>query len=366
MHDRPEPGARRPLRVLALSKYDRLAASARQRFVLYQPALARRGIELELSPLFDDAYLRERFGSGAQRAEHVGRAIARRLRAMLEVRRHDLAIVHYELIPFLPAPVERALLAGVPYVHDFDDAIFHTYDEHRRPAVRRALGDKIGRVIAGARAVLAGSRYLADYAARYNREVHLVPTVVDLDRYRVLDAPRTGGPFTVSWIGSPSTSEYLAELVEPLSRLAAEGPVRLVAVGARPFDIPGVQVEVRPWREDREVEDILEGDVGVMPLPDIPWARGKCAFKLIQYMGCGLPVVASPVGANHEVVGPETGFLAAGPDAWLDALRRLRDDPALRMRLGAAGRARIEAGFSLASQADRVAGVLERAAGGPR
>lgn len=351
------------LRVLALTKYDRLAASARMRFVQFQPGLWDRGIDLQISPLFDDRYLKERFLSGRQKPEHVLRALLRRGRALVEARSWDLAVVCYELFPYLPPLFEQVALYGLPYAFDFDDAIFHTYDQHPRAVVRRVLGDKLSRIIHGAKVVIAGSPYLYDYAKRSNPDVRLIPTVIDLERYRVATGPRPKRPFTVGWIGSPSTSSYLDLVAAPLQRLAQEGPVKLLAVGAAPRTIPGVEVEIRPWSEEREVADLLETDVGIMPLTDTPWSRGKCAFKLIQYMACGLPVVASPVGANQEVVTADCGAFAQSDDEWVAALRRFRDDPALGARQGAAGRTRAEARYSVTSQLDPLAQALRDAAG---
>jgi glycosyltransferase involved in cell wall biosynthesis len=129
--------------------------------------------------------------------------------------------------------------------------------------------------------------------------------------------------------------------------MAAEGAVRLVVIGGRAPRIEGVVIEEVPWREATEVSLINTFDVGVMPLPDDEWARGKCAFKLIQYMACGVPVVASRVGANVDVVTSECGFLVSNDDEWLAALRTLREDSALRARMGSASRTRIEMHYSL-------------------
>jgi len=353
------------MKVLVLSKYDRLAASPRHRFCAYAPYLSREGIELSLSPLFDDRYLAAKFESGRSGRRAVAQAYLRRLGAVLTSRKWDLLWVHCELFPYLPAWAEIiASRLGVPYVFDYDDAIFHMYDQHPRAPIRRLLGGKIGDIIHGARAVTAGSQYLADYAARFNHRVHVVPTVIDLERYRLGGTANPDRPFTVGWIGSPSTSVYLDLVAPALEALAKEAPLRLVLVGSPPRSIPGVAVDVREWSEAREVEDLLDCDAGIMPLPDEPWARGKCAFKLIQYMACGLPTVSSPVGANREVVTDETGLPARSTAQWISALRTLRDDPALRARLGAAGRARVEAGYSLQSQEPRVAEILRAAARG--
>lgn len=351
------------MRVLALSKYDRLAASPRLRFLAYGPALAEVGLDLDFSPLLSDRYLSKLFASERTSRRNVAQNYLHRLLTLPKVRRYDLVWLQYELFPYLPPFAERLLARlGVPYVVDYDDAIFHMYDEHRNPAVRAVLGDKIGAIIRGARAVTAGSGYLADYARRFNGDVHVVPTVIDLERYRLPEAPVGERPFTIGWIGSPSTSVYLDLVAPALARLAKEAPLRLVLVGSPPRTIEGVDVDVRPWGEATEVSDLLDCDVGIMPLPDEPWARGKCAFKLIQYMACALPTVSSPVGANREVVTAETGLPATNPDEWVAALRTLRDDPALRRRLGAAGRARVEAGYSLQSQEARVQGILQSAA----
>ena len=351
------------MRVLALSKYDRLAASPRHRFLAYAPSLARAGVELSLSPLFDDDYLAAKFERGRSGALSVGRAYLRRLRALLKSRRWDLLWVHCELFPYFPAWAEAVLARlDVPYVFDYDDAIFHMYDQHPRRAVRQVLGGKIGRVIAGARATTAGSQYLADYASRHGRHVHVVPTVVDLERYPVKNGSAGDRPFTVGWIGSPSTSVYLDLVAPALQAVAAEAPLRLILVGSPPRTIPGVDVDVRKWSEEREVQDLLECDAGIMPLPDAPWARGKCAFKLIQYMACGLPTIAAPVGANREVVDERTGLFATTTEEWTTALRKLRDAPDLRADLGRAGRARIEDRYSLQSQEARVLEILTTAA----
>ena len=351
------------MKVLVLSKYDRLAASSRHRYLQYAPFLAEHGIEMTLSPLFDDGYLVQRFRSGRAEPRAVMRAFARRVKAVATARRWDLAIVHSELFPYLPAFTERSLaLVGLPYVVDYDDAIFHMYDNHRLWMVRRLLGDKLAPIIRGAEAVMAGSAYLARYAEQFNDHVVVVPTVVDMARYSPAPLRPQGSSLTVGWIGSPSTSEYLSVVIPALQRLAHRVSVKLIAVGSKPLSIPGVDVDVRPWSEEREVQDLHEADVGIMPLPDEPWARGKCAFKLIQYMAAGLPTVSSPVGANREVVSEASGLFASDTEEWVEALERLHRDAALRRRMAAAGRRRAEQAYSLESQQDRVRQLLHHAA----
>jgi glycosyltransferase involved in cell wall biosynthesis len=355
----------RSLRVLALPRYGTLAASSRYRFAQFEEPLKEQGISLQMSELLGNDYLQRHFGGRRAGVTHLLSALARRAGALSGMRRFDLIIVQYELLQYLPAWAERLALAGIPYVFDFDDAIFHKYDLHRIGLVRHVYRDKLRKVISGARSVFAGSSYLADYARAVSPHVHLMPTVVDMRRYATKTRSPSGKPFTIGWIGSPSTTEYLMLAAPAMQRLARQQPVRLIAVGASPIAIEGVQVDQRLWSEEREVADLLECDVGIMPLTDDPWSRGKCAFKLIQYMACGLPVIASPVGANRDVVTSDCGLFAANEDEWVDAMRRLRDDVELRFQLGSQGRARAERQYSLASQSGRFAELLYAAAGKP-
>lgn len=353
-------------RLLFLTKYGRQAASVRQRTFQFLPFLEARGYACTVSPLFDDAYLRARFGGRRGRA--LAGALAgfvRRVRALRRAEAFDLAVVHCELLPYVPHGIERVLLgARVPYVLDFDDAIFHMYDQHARPAVRRVLGDKIRRVAAGARMVWAGSRYLADWARAANARVAVVPTVIDLDRYPAAPVPVDGEVFTIGWIGSPPTSPYLETLAAPLREFCSRHRARVRTIGAGAIRLEGVPVEQRAWEEATEIRDLQPCDVGIMPLPDTPWARGKCGFKLIQYMGCWRAVVASPVGANMEIVRPgENGFLAGSDAEWVAALETLRADPERRAAMGAAGRALVAAEYSKDATEPRIEALLEQALG---
>ena len=174
-----------------------------------------------------------------------------------------------------------------------------------------------------------------------------MPTVVDTVRYKVLKKTVTNA-LTVGWIGSPSTASYLKGISKPLSILGESQDVRLVVIGGKAPCIKNVDVIELPWNEDDEVNEINNFDIGVMPLPDSPWERGKCGFKLIQYMACGLPVIASPIGVNSEIVEHGVnGFLVETDEEWESSLRTLMGDPELRHRMGQAGRVKIERQYSL-------------------
>ena len=144
------------------------------------------------------------------------------------------------------------------------------------------------------------------------------------------------------------TTAYLEQLRPALRELAAQISFRVILIGAAPGSLPGLPVEHVVWSPETEAAELARCDVGLMPLPDLPWERGKCGYKLIQYMASALPVVASPVGANREIVVPgETGFLAETDADWIASLSRLAQDPELRRRMGAAGRRRVTEHYSL-------------------
>lgn len=359
------PGAK-PIRVLAYMKYGPLAASTRQRLLQYAAPLRAAGIEIDYLPLLDDAHI-ARIAAGRPTAKiSTVCAYLRRFGQLATRRGHDIVWVHCELFPYLPGPFERlAGWGGRPVVYDFDDAIFHMYDLHPSRAVRRLLGQKLAPLLSGAAAAIGGNAYLRDYVARYCTNALEIPTVVDTDAYVPARRP-AGANVTVGWIGSPSTWRYVEPLVPPLCAALAPSGSRFRVVGAGPGAQGIIGIDAISWNEATEIAEVQAMDIGIMPLPDDPWARGKCGYKLIQYMACGLPVVASPVGVNREIVTHGvTGFLAETTDEWIAALVTLIGDPALRRRMGAAGRARIEQHYSLRSQLPRMESLL-RAAAVPR
>ena len=365
-----EPTGVAALRVLALPRYGRRGASSRVRMYQYLPVLEAHGVQCTMAPLFDDAMLGDRYRTGRYRRVAVVGGYVDRVSRLLRRRAFDLVWIEKEALPWLPASVERGLLRGLPCVLDFDDAIFHGYDRHRLGMVRTLLGGRIDSLMAKASLVVAGNGYLADRATSAGAPwVETVPTVVDLARYPMAPQGKRPPPGSgdevpgIVWIGSPSTAAYLQLLREPLGLLARRRRFRLRVIGASSVDLPGVDVVHEDWSEAGEGAAILKGDIGVMPLPDTPWERGKCGYKLIQYMACGLPVVASAVGANLDIVDPgSNGYLATSAEEWMHYLERLLDDPAERSRLGEAGRRRVEARFSLQAQGDRLAQLLIRAA----
>ncbi|HIO50410.1 TPA: glycosyltransferase [Candidatus Poribacteria bacterium] len=343
------------MRVLLLSRYGRLGASSRVRSFQYLPFLELKGWQVDVRPLFSDNYVRSLY-NGKSRGLEVLAGYCRRLKDLVHAGQYDLIWIEKEAFPFMPALAEWLLAkVGVPYVVDYDDALFHRYDSHRRWLIRSILGRKIGSVMRYAALVIAGNEYLAEYARAVGAKcVEIVPTVVDLTRYEIVHSD-SNHPLVVGWIGSPSTSHYLAVIAPVIESLSKEFDVRFVAVGASEESVCDLPMEAKPWSEETEIQSIRGFDIGIMPLVDDPWERGKCGYKLIQYMACGVPVVASPVGVNKDIVEPGgNGYLAQDLHDWAQALRRLMSDKELRQRLGDNGRQQVEARYSLQVQAHRL------------
>ena len=348
--------------VLALTRYERLGASSRIRFLQFMPALEQQGFTFDVQPLLDNDYVRSLYGGPPVGAGNLLRSYGRRFRALHRRMRYDVIWLEKEALPWLPTWMEIARLQGIPYVVDYDDAWFHRYENHWLSPL---LGHKIDAVMRVAHTVVAGNDYLARRARQAGaRHVEIVPTAIDLDRYRDLPAAPASEAVTIGWIGIPLNAHYLT-IIEPALRIVArEADIKLHVVGAPvPPELGGIPAESLPWSEDSEIARIAAFDVGIMPLHDTPWERGKCAYKLLQVMAAGKPVIASPVGANAQVVQHGVnGFLAGTAEEWTQALRTLATDAALRQRMGAEARRTVEDRYSAAVIGLRLAGILSQAA----
>jgi glycosyltransferase involved in cell wall biosynthesis len=350
------------MKIALLTKYGDLAASTRQRFNQYAPFLEAEGFELLPRPLLDDPYLVRLYKGGRRDRIHVATRYLDRLRWLLSRPDVDLIWLHCELFPFMPGLIERfGRWPRKPIIFDYDDAIFHNYDQHASGVIRYFLGQKLHSTIGGAQLVIAGNAYLADYARPTCQHVEIVPTVVDTSVFHEAhNRNNADSALRVGWIGTPSTwSEYLLNLVPTLMPTLEEMDAHLAVMGAEGSVVVQPHLDSQSWSEEAEVPFLQSLNIGLMPLTDTPWARGKCGYKLIQYMACGVPVIASPVGVNAEIVEHGVnGFLASSEAEWVEALRTLLHDPALRVRMGEAGRRKVERDYSLQVWGPRVAQML--------
>ncbi|HSL04247.1 MAG TPA: glycosyltransferase family 4 protein [Nitrospiraceae bacterium] len=265
----------------------------------------------------------------------------------------DLVVIEGQLFPYMPALAERFLARlGYRLIIEFDDAIYLT----------RGHRWKMPTLLAMASGAIVGNEVLAQYARRYATQVFVVPTVVDTQRFipvkrgaRWIGA-ETENPITVVWIGLAYNLGYLDIVAPVLKEMQDKGLIKFRVVCSRPPRLPGLMVEFRAWRLEQEVELLQDCHIGIMPLPNTEWAKGKCALKLLQYMSVGMATVASPVGVNREIISDgETGYLAVTEQDWRDRLARLCQDAALREQMGRAARTTVEDRYSLRVWGPRLA-----------
>lgn len=346
-------------KVLLLTKYDRLGASSRLRSYQYLPFLQDAGICVDAVPLLSSQYLSGLY-SGNRNVRPVITGYLNRIRALVSRANYDLLWIEKEALPWIPAVFERLLVRRVPLLLDYDDAIFHNYDHHSNSIVRTLLKKKIADLMCRADTVTVGSDYLREYAVRNGvSRVEKIPTVVDLSRYKINSTRTNDGPLRVGWIGTPANSSYLLPLLPLLRELVSRRVITVVAVGAPPLAAFAGIVETRPWCEQNEAQELQNMDIGIMPLPDQPFERGKCGYKLIQYMAAGKPVIASPIGENNLIVDHGgTGFLATTPTEWQDALFALCESKSLRSSFGERGRKLVESRYCLDVAAPKLASII--------
>jgi len=335
--------------VMFLTRYDKKGASSRYRSLQFLPYLRGKGIRCEYEPLFSNSYLKTLYSEGARPIKGVVLSYINRLWSIIKSFKYDVLVIEKELFPYLPASFERLIGSlDIPYVVDYDDAIFHNYDKSNNVIVTYLLSEKIKRVMQSSNTVVAGNRYIAKYAREAGVEdIKIIPTVIDTDKY-TYSPPKKKDPFIIGWIGTPDTIEFFRPILEPIKKVCRRIDAKVKFVGSGNIEFRGFPYEVVEWSSETEVEEIAKFDVGVMPLNDTPWKKGKCGFKLIQYMGCGKPVVASPVGANKDIVDHGiNGYLAESKSEWVDSLMRIYNVVDRRKAFGCRARKKVENKYSL-------------------
>ena len=257
----------------------------------------------------------------------------------------DIVLLQREMVSTLPT-LER--WTRRPRIVDIDDAV-HLFRDGRAARRLAALADLI----------VVGNSWLAEIWQQWNPAVEILPTAVDTARYR--PAPFPPQP-VIGWIGSAGNLRYLHSIAPALARVVRRFPGTEIAVCCDfPPSLSELPVRYVPWSEDAELDFLASIGIGLMPLADGPWERGKCSFKMLQYMAAGRPCVASPVGANNELLREaEFGSAATTLDEWTEALSSLIADSKAALRLGTAGRALAVARYSVTALAPRLADLLRR------
>ena len=354
----------RRLLVLA-SKPPGLAPGQRFRFEQWAPRLKRdHGISLDLLP-FESPRLAEILyqpGHHFAKGGWIAYDFIRRGAAVAKATDYDAILVFREAALIGPALYESLIAwRGVPLIFDFDDAIWQHQPGSSLAARLHCLG-KIRTTMRRSAAVSGGNSYLADFARRYNDNVFVVPTTIELDDYPVIPEPATDAGFIVCWTGSTSTLRHFALAREALEQVAAKIPLTVKVICNEPpaTTISGARMHFVPWSEKDEAREVGECHAAIMPLPDDEFARGKCGLKALQAMATGRPVVVSPVGMNSELIRDgDNGFLAGATDDFAARLLELAESAELRRRIGGNARRTVEEGYSAEIGAARFAEMVD-------
>jgi glycosyltransferase involved in cell wall biosynthesis len=348
------------MNILYLAKHSRLGASSRYRSFQYIPFLKKAGIEVKIESFFDEEYLKFLYsGKKIKKIYLLGR-LFRRLSFIFRKLEYDLVFIEKEIIPYFPAILERHLKKNkIKYILDYDDAVFVNYRH------RSFLKNKIPKIMSWAKGITAGSHYIIEYARDYNSNVMFLPTVINTNNYFVRKNKRNEETVKIGWIGTPSTSGYLKDFIGVFKEIQKRFKVEFIFIGAGDnFFLPEIKMKNIAWRKETEIDSINSFDIGIMPLPETNFAQGKCGLKIIQYMGCGLPVIASAVGENNYIIEHEkTGFLAESEDDWIKFLSLLIQNRELRRNMGQHGRIKVEKEYDIKKWAGKLIEFMKECAG---
>lgn len=329
-----------------LTKYYKDGPSSRYRSHNYQKYF--ENYEIEYQPLMYENYVQELYSKTMRREKYLIKikvlvCIIKRFLKLLFLReKNSFFIIEKELFPGCPYFIEKFLLKNKNYSLDYDDYVGANYYKNKLKKI--FFKDKIKKLVKNAEIVTVGNKwYFEEF--KTNNLIYL-PTVIDLDKYKNIKEKYESEKISIIWIGSMSSLKYLKLVENSLIKLSKKYSIKLKVIGGK-IELNELEIEYIKWTDETEVQEILSGDIGIMPLSDTLWEKGKCGFKLIQYMACGLPVVASPAPANEEIIiEGENGYIAKTQEEWYQYLEELISDTDLRRKMGISGRKRIEENYT--------------------
>lgn len=342
-----------------------IAPGQRFRIEQWEPHLRAQGITVEMLPFADNELMQILHQPGKQVVKAIALAggFLRRVRLLAEVQRYDAIYLFRTASIVGPAWLESVLsLLRRPIIFDFDDAIFHlhTAEANRKFGWLKFPG-KTATICRLSSHVVVGNAWLAEYARQFNSQVTIIPSSVETERFTPITSYENKERIVVGWTGSSTSQTYLEAFAPMLRALTSRYDVELRIHSDREPNLPGVPYVWRRWTPETEAEEIAQFDIGLMPMPDVEWAKGKCAMKALLYMALGVPAVCSAVGANREVIQHnENGLLVRTDEEWLINIGSLVNDATLRKRLGKAGRKAVEARYSKQYAAQLFADVIHK------
>ena len=330
-------------------RYGEKGASSRVRFFRYRPFFEKAGIVAHYHSFLDDSYLTRLYNGGGRDLTALPRGFALRLKELYKSAIDTPLLIEYELFPFLWARLELAFLKKRKFFLNFDDPVWEKY------AKIPGLRSKYDTLVSHASGVIVANDLLAERFSKLNSRIIKIPTAIDLARYTAAAGREKFSKFTVAWIGTPATFHYLSSLQGVLKKLAERCDFELLIIGKKSWGaLPGIPGRSVEWSEETEAELLSRAHVGIMPLPEESFAKGKSAYKLIQYGGAGIPALASAVGENCRIVDHGVnGFLCRNDEEWIQNFTTLFHDPQLRNDMGQAGFKKAQA-WSLEFNAPRL------------
>ncbi len=341
------------MKILFLVPYPTEGASNRIRVEQFLPFLHDKGMVYKVRPFINKRfyailYLPYHY---AEKAFWFFICTLNRILDIVRALRYDVIFIHREAYPFGGAIIESILRSmGKPIIFDFDDAVFLPNTSKENIYIDKFKNpNKVAKIIGMSRCVIAGNSYLSNFALKYNKNVIVIPSSIDTEKYRPVPRPAEKAEIVIGWMGSNTTKDFLLDLEQAFVRLSGRYKnITFKLVGAQPSGIRLSSVIYKKWKMEEEFADLNSFDIGIMPVPDTEWAKGKCGFKAILYMSCGLPVVVSPVGANLEIIDEGVnGFFAANNEEWVNTISKLVEDGKLRRTMGEKGRDKVIQRYSL-------------------
>jgi len=341
------------------------APSQRFRFEQYLTQLKQKDFKITFLPLYNQSTWLSLYQKGNRIGKfiNISGAFIRRVTKSCTALTGDFVFIHREMLPVGP-PIMEWVISKVfrkKIIYDFDDAIWLTDNihENRFEKILRWRG-KVASICAWSYKVSVGNAYLADYAGRFSKNVVVIPTTIDTvsvhnpARFqKKTTAPGGANKIIIGWTGSHSTLKYLKDLEPVLQSVENKYPhVSFLVIADRAPDFTLKKLIFKKWTKESEIEDLIQADIGIMPLPDDEWAKGKCGFKALQYMALEIPCLASPVGVNTTIIQHGVnGFLCNTPAEWMKCFDALISNEPYRMQIGQQGRITVERTYSVRSNA---------------
>lgn len=327
------------------------APSQRLKFEQYFGYFEDNGVEITFSSFVTPSFRKILYENGfiIRKIYYTIWGYLNRVKDIIRARNFDIIYLHLEAAPFGPPIFEYILsLMNKPIIYDIDDVVYLPHvSKANKFIIFLKSPSKISKIMELSSHIIVVTRYLKQYAERYNKNVTLIPSTVDTDKYFIKNG-NVNRKVCIGWTGSHSTSGYLLLLENVLKRVSEEYDVRIKVIGDRRFRIDGLNIDAKDWSSDTEVEDIQDIDIGVYPLPKNEWVMGKGGLKAIQYMGVGIPVVCTRIGeVVHFVEDGVNGFLADSDEEWIEKISKLIRDSDLRKKMGFAARKTVEDKFSV-------------------